>query len=173
MKGRLKYTEEYIISLRFGKLKAIKECNSKYIGVSKRKTRYFICKCDCGKLKEISLSHLLSDKIKSCGCSKINEHFKTHGLSNHSLHIVWMSMKQRCYNKNHKRYKDWGGRGISIDDNWINDFINFFNWSIKSGYKKGLQIDRINNDGNYTPDNCRYVTAKVNSNNKRKRIDSK
>jgi hypothetical protein len=83
-------------------------------------------------------------------------------------------MKERCYNKTSPRYEDWGGRGITICDEWLEDFINFYNWSIENGYEEGLSIDRIDNDKNYTPNNCRWVTQYVQNLNRRpKKIKEK
>lgn len=167
------YTEDFITSKKYGKLNPIKECDPKKIGKQKRKTRYFLCKCDCGKFKEVSFSHLNSGKTKSCGCSKTNKHFIKHGLTNHKLYGVWSSMKQRCYDENKDRYKDWGGRGIKVCSIWKIDFLSFYNWAVNNGYYDGLQIDRIDNNGNYSPKNCHFVTAKENAKNRRKRSDTK
>lgn len=79
-------------------------------------------------------------------------------------------MKERCYSKNSSFYKNYGARGIVICDEWLNNFDSLYEWSIKNGYEKGLQIDRINNNGIYEPDNCRYVKAIINANNKRNNI---
>ena len=79
-------------------------------------------------------------------------------------------MKARCYNANNPYYYNYGGRGISICDEWLNDFSSFYNWAVNNGYKDTLFIDRINNNGNYEPSNCRWVTPKENSNNKRNNI---
>ena len=79
-------------------------------------------------------------------------------------------IKSRCYNKNNPRYKDYGGRGITICDEWLNDFMNFYNWAMTNGYKENLTIDRIDVNGNYEPNNCRWVTPKIQSNNKRNNI---
>ena len=81
-----------------------------------------------------------------------------HGYSKHQLYRVWANMKRRIYNKNHPNYKDYGGRGITICDEWIHHPINFIGWALNNGYKKGLHLDRINNDGDYKPNNCRFIT---------------
>ena len=86
-----------------------------------------------------------------------------HGYSRHPLYSVWNGIKNRCYNKNEKQYGVWGGRGISVCDEWINNPKAFIEWALKSGYKKGLFIDRINNDMDYEPNNCRFIT-RANSN---------
>ena len=84
------------------------------------------------------------------------------------LKARWQSMKQRCTNPKNKNYKDYGGRGISICSEWMNDFESFYTWSINNGFKPRLEIDRKDNDGDYEPSNCRYVTKQVNCNNRRK-----
>ena len=88
-----------------------------------------------------------------------------HGLYKTKLYRVWHAMKCRCYNKNDKKYPRYGLRGIEIYQEWKDDFAKFYSWAIANGYKEGLQIDRINNDGNYSPDNCRWVTQIQNLNN--------
>lgn len=89
-----------------------------------------------------------------------------HGLHKHPLHAIWINIRQRCNNPNHKRYNRYGGRGIKVCDEW-NDFKCFYDWAILNQWCKGLQIDRINNDLGYNPSNCRIVTPKINSNNRR------
>ena len=90
-----------------------------------------------------------------------------HGLYYHLLHGVWHGMKQRCYYKKNKYYEDYGGRGICVCDEWRNNFKKFYDWATKSGWKKGLYIDRINNNGNYEPENCRFVTPSESNKNRR------
>lgn len=91
-----------------------------------------------------------------------------HNLSNHRLYNIWANMKNRCNNKESKNYKNYGGRGISVCDEWINNFILFYNWSLENGYKNDLTIDRINHFGNYEPSNCRWVNREVQNQNTRK-----
>ena len=101
-------------------------------------------------------------------CPKGKNHYRyKHGLSKHPLYFAWQDMKQRCYNKNRRQYKHWGGRGITVCNEWLHDFKVFYNWSIENGYKKGLQIDRIDNDGNYEPNNCHFVSQAENNRNSR------
>lgn len=92
----------------------------------------------------------------------------THGLfrDNKGLFNVWQTMKARCENRNREKYKDYGGRGIKVCDEW-HDPANFVRWALNNGYAQGLQLDRIDNDGNYCPENCRFVTPKENSRNRR------
>ena len=118
----------------------------------------FLCRCDCGNEKVIRKLHLVRNRIKSCGC--INKTKK--GLSNHPLYKVWQAILLRAnghYDDSYRR------KNIKVCNEW-NDFLVFYDWSINNGYKKGLQIDRIDSNGNYTPLNCRYVTPKENANNR-------
>jgi hypothetical protein len=89
-----------------------------------------------------------------------------HGMSETKICRLWYEMKRRCYNKKRKCYSVYGGRGITICEEW-KEFLSFYNWAIMNGYKEGLQIDRIDNNGNYQPDNCRFVTMSVNCQNRR------
>lgn len=91
-----------------------------------------------------------------------------HGLGDHKLYYVWISMKYRCYNKNHPSYHNYGGRGISVCDEWMKDVKTFYDFAIENGWKEGLEIDRINNDGNYEPSNIRFVSHRKNNLNTRK-----
>lgn len=86
------------------------------------------------------------------------------------LHKIYLHMKERCYDPSDRRYADWGGRGIHICDEWLNNKEDFFEWSIQNGYKEGLSIDRIDNDKDYSPENCRWVTLKENNQNRRSSI---
>lgn len=126
------------------------------------------CKCDCGNIVIVYTSSLKSGATQSCGClwkKKISKH----NMYGTRIYCIYDGMKTRCYNKNFKRYKDYGGRGIKICNEWNdkeNGFMNFYNWAINNGYRDDLTIDRINNNGNYEPNNCRWVDIKTQANNK-------
>src|SRR3990167_9705676 len=126
------------------------------------KIRYAIFKClECLQEVERQMSNGL--KAKSCGNHQ-------HGESNTKLYGVWRNMKNRILNPNHKQYKDYGGRGITICPEWTNDYITFRDWALSNGYKEGLIFDRENPDGNYEPSNCRFLTIEESNRNTRKTI---
>lgn len=134
------------------------------------------CKCDCGKEVTVRAENLRSGNSKSCGCLKIDHHPKTaNGLGKTRLAGILNSMKQRCYNPKYSQYYLYGGRGIRICDEWLNDSNNFYSWAFNHGYKEDsvqaeCSIDRIDVDGNYCPENCRWVDSFAQANNTRRNI---
>lgn len=148
-----------------------------YYGKNKRKSALWRCICKCGKESIVEGTLLRSGHTKSCGClqseitSKNNVKYKTtHGKRNTRLYKIWTGMKDRCLNVNSNNFKNYGARNINICKEWKDDYIQFHNWSISNGYKEGLTIDRIDNDGDYEPNNCRWVSAEKQSRNKRDTI---
>ena len=135
--------------------------------------RFGIYKCGlCGNEFRASINDIKSKKTKSCGCyhkRRVKESNITHGLGTTRLYGIWLKLKDRVLNPKHKQYNDYGGRGITICDEWKNDFMSFYNWALSNGYEenKGLSIDRIDNDGNYCPENCRWTTRIMQSRNQR------
>lgn len=135
-----------------------------------------LCKCDCGNEKVIYLGNVIRGLTKSCGCIRKKNGYKqgtnkkTHGQSKTKLYRVYKNVINRCYNKNHDHYKHYGGRNIKMCDEWLNDFMSFYNWAYDNGYTDMLTIDRIDNNGNYEPNNCRWVDMSVQSNNKRNTV---
>lgn len=133
------------------------------------------CNCDCGNVCEIKSCYLLSGDTVSCGCfhrevirrPKIWIHGHASGSRPTRLYTIWQQMNQRCENSNLAGFKNYGGRGIRVCEEWRDSFVRFAEWATKSGYDSKLQIDRINNDLGYCPENCRWVTCLVNQNNKR------
>lgn len=148
----------------------MKQAND-YIKPNGRHESNWLCQCDCGNIVEVLGYSLKSGHTKSCGCLH-EETLKTiaitHGDSYSKLYGVYISIIDRCYNPNNKRFKDYGGRGIIVCDEWKDSYLNFKKWAVFSGYKEGLSIDRKNNDLGYSPSNCRWVTRIVQQNNMRK-----
>ena len=127
------------------------------------------CVCSCGKKLAVLGGNLRSNHTKSCGClqsDSIRKIATTHGLRKHPLYKIWHWMLERCYSEYSTGYKNYGGRGISVCNEWRNSVKVFF-LDMSEGWKKGLQLDRSDNNGNYSKENCRWVTPKDNNRNKR------
>lgn len=167
----MKNYEEYI-GKKYGKLTITGYCFKKH-GTKNR--RHAICKCECGNECIVRFDCLLNGKSNSCGCLKkqqdrinLTKHH-SHKKSREKIYKVWQNMKKRCQNPKSKSYGRYGGRGIKVCDEWL-DANNFLEWAFSHGYEEGLQIDRIDNDGNYCPENCRWTTPKVQARNRRSNI---
>lgn len=158
-----------LIGKTFSRLTVISETDPL---IKKRGTRdnRVLCRCSCGNEVKVITYNLKNGNTKSCGCLKkelISKRSKTHGMSHTSIFNVFSLMKSRCYNENNSAYKNYGGRGITICDEWLNDPSAFFSWASENGYSQSLQIDRIDNDKGYSPENCRFVTLLENIANRR------
>lgn len=159
---------------RFGRLTVIERAPD-YVTPSGKKYPRYLCKCDCGQTKSIDKINLISGKTLSCGCmqkERASAATKKHGDTDSRLYGVWCAIKRRCYNASVPEYHLYGGRGITMCDEWKDNYEAFRNWATSNGYKEGAvrgecTIDRIDCDGNYTPDNCRWVNMKQQMNNVR------
>lgn len=159
---------------KFGRLTVIGV--SRKVESGNRERYYWRCKCDCGNEKEVRTDCLTSGLVKSCGCLKKDQDkinltkYHKHKLSHTKLWDTYYGMKSRCYDKTDKRYSDYGGRGIEICPEWLENFENFVSWSLKNGFDDNLQIDRIDNDSGYSPQNCRWISIKENCRNRRSNV---
>ena len=155
-----------LIGQKFGKLTVIGRAENSKNGKAK-----WLCRCDCGKLKQknVTTNDLKSGKVKSCGClyfESNKERNKTHGFTHTRLYNIRNSMIQRCTNPKNKSYDTYGARGITVCDEWRNSFDKFREWALAKGYADNLSIDRIDNSGSYEPSNCRWVDMKTQENNR-------
>lgn len=151
---------------RFGRLTIVKEVEQWH------KRRSFLCRCDCGNIKVVNLAKLRSGNTQSCGCYQAESrklHTKTHGYSKTRIYRIWAGIKERCLNPKNHIFKYYGGRGISVCDEWL-EFEPFLKWALKNGYKNNLTIERKDFNGNYEPSNCTWIPSSEQNGNTRKTI---
>lgn len=146
--------DKTIIGKKFGKLTVL----DKHRPAKTTKGTDWLCLCDCGNKSWVYRGKLVTGHTTSCGC----KNKKLNGDSKTKLYKVWWGMKERCYNENSPSFKNYGKKGIQINNEWLKDFLNFQNWALTNGYQEDLTIERVDPNGNYEPENCEWITLSEN-----------
>lgn len=149
-----------IIGKTFGKLTV-----TEFVNTNKHNKAVWLCQCSCGRTTQVVAARLSSGHTKSCGCLRGYTNYREY--YNSPMYFLYRNMKSRCYNENDVGFKNYGARGIIVCGEWLNNPKSFFDWCSENGWSKELQIDRRNNDGDYTPKNCRFVNRFINAQNRR------
>lgn len=160
-----------IAGQRFGRLVALRPTSQRRSGKV-----MWLCQCDCGNTTLATSNNLKTGGTRSCGClyrETVGDARRKHGMTGTRIYGIWKAMRSRCLNVNNKSYENYGGRGISVCNEWGGEdgFKNFHDWSMKHGYADNLTIDRIDVNGDYTPNNCRWITQHEQTRNKRNTIN--
>lgn len=152
------YKLKCLIGVKYGNLTVVSDAHP-FIDENGKKHRVLECVCQCGNTVQKRAKYLQKGHKVDCGCSK-------HRLSHTPIYWLWTNIKKRCFNPSSTRFFNYGGRGITMCDEWNYSFLSFCEWALNNGWEVGKQIDRINNNGNYEPTNCRFVTPKENTRNR-------
>ena len=168
-----------IVGQKYGRLTVIEQTTSR----DNNHNSYWRCICECGSEIIVARCNLRSGHTRSCGClareqflinreySKYSKHNTKHGKRYEKIYGIWKTMRRRCDCPSQTGFHRWGGREITVCQEWQNDFMSFYNWAMANGYSEGLTIDRINNNGNYDPKNCRWTTIHQQCANRRNNTD--
>ena len=155
---------EDLTGQRFGRLTVLQRAPNRARGT------FWLCRCECGVEKEVNAAKLKSGNTVSCGCRRaegLGDAMRTHGMTETRIYRTWSKMKSRCNNPTDHCYPVYGGRGITVCQEWNDSFETFYEWAIRHGYTDELTIDRIDNDKGYSPDNCQWITLSANAGKQR------
>ncbi len=164
LKHQVNWRFDNLTGQTFGKLYVVKRVENDAQG-----TVQYLCRCECGNEKIVRANHLKRGAVRSCGClasALTSQRNTTHNKTGTRLYRIWRGIKVRCYDAHHKDFRDYGAKGVTICDEWRDDFQAFYDWAMANGYEENLSIDRIDNSKGYSPDNCRWADNIQQANNK-------